>query len=117
MGENELHDQLLHSNNPRSRVCTSFDPISCVVGWDMDGQPGAAKFLYHDGVNGNDHPVWMVNRAEEAGAPAPGMVIPQPGYYSHYHWITTTNTIPRPGGVGIGTRDRFLSLDPVSFRR
>ncbi|MDH3595900.1 MAG: hypothetical protein OEM93_13730 [Rhodospirillales bacterium] len=76
-----------------------IDPITCVVGWDMDGQPGAAKFLYHDGVNGNDHPVWMVNRAEEASAPAPGMVIPQPGYYSHYHWITTTSTDPRAAMV------------------
>jgi hypothetical protein len=50
-------------------------------------------------VNGNDHPVWMVNRAEEASAPAPGMVIPQPGYYSHYHWITTGSTDPRASSV------------------
>ena len=76
-----------------------IDPITCVVGWRMDGAPGAAKFLYHDGVNGDDHPVWMVNRAEEITAPSPGMVIPQPGYYSHYHWVTTTSTDPRAASV------------------
>lgn len=70
-------------------------PITCVVGWTLSGRPGAAKFLYHSGVNGNDHPVWMVNRAEEPEPAVPGMVIPQPGYYSHYHWITTTSTDPR----------------------
>jgi len=72
-----------------------IDPITCVVGWYMDAVPGAARFLYHSGVNGDDHPVWMVNRAEEAGAPATGMVIPQPGYFSHFHWITTSSSDPR----------------------
>lgn len=83
------------SHNERCGI----DPITCVVGWRMDGEPGAAKFLYHSGVNGDDHPVWLVNRAEEASAPATGMVIPQPGYYSHYHWITISSTDPRAAGV------------------
>ena len=65
----------------------------------MRGQPGAAKFLYHDGVNGDDHAVWMVNRAEEATAPTAGMVIPQPGSYTHFHWITATSTDPRADSV------------------
>lgn len=76
------------------------DPIVCVVGWRMDGQPGAAKFLYHDGVNGDDHPVWLVNRAEEASAPAPDMVIPQRGYYSHFHWLSASATDPRAPDPG-----------------
>lgn len=76
-----------------------IDPITCYVGWYMDAEPGAAKFLYHSGVNGDDHPVWMVNRAEESTAPATAMVIPQPGYYSHFHWITTASTDPRAGSV------------------
>ncbi|MGB5541325.1 MAG: hypothetical protein WBO37_14650 [Gammaproteobacteria bacterium] len=74
--------------------------VSCVVGWEMRGLPGAAKFVSHSGVNGDDHPVWLVNRAEESPvAPVPGMVIPQPGYYSHFHWITTTSTDPRASSV------------------
>jgi hypothetical protein len=83
------------SHNERCGI----DPITCYVGWYMDGQPGAAKFLYHNGVNGDDHPVWMVNRAEETSAPVTGMVIPQPGYFSHFQWITTTSTDPRAGSV------------------
>jgi len=75
------------------------DPIDCVVGWEMRGVPGAAKFVSHAGVNGDDHPVWLVNRAEEDLAPAPGMVIPQPGYYSHFHWITTSSNDPRANTV------------------
>lgn len=65
----------------------------------MRGLPGAAKFISHDGVNGDDHAIWMVNRAEEALAPAQGMVIPQPGSYTHTHWITRTSTDPRSGTV------------------
>ena len=73
--------------------------VKCEVGWQMRGLPGAAKFISHSGVNGDDHPVWLVNRAEEALAPATGMVIPQDGYYSHFHWITTTSTDPRASTV------------------
>lgn len=49
----------------------------CVVGWEMRGLPGVAKFVSHSGVNGDDHPVWLVNRAEDPLAPATGMAIPQ----------------------------------------
>jgi hypothetical protein len=73
--------------------------VKCVVGWEMRGVPGAAKFVSHSGVNGDDHPLWLVNRAEEAGAPATGMVIPQDGYHSHFHWITTSSTDPRAAAV------------------
>lgn len=83
-----------------SETCGT-DPIVCVAGWKMTGRPGAAKYLYHSGVNGNDHPVWMVNRAEEASAPAPGMVIPQPGYFSHFHWITSSSQDPRADYVSV----------------
>ncbi len=77
-----------------SEVC-GID-VKCVAGWEMRGLPGAAKFVAHTGVNGDDHPLWLVNRAEEAsGAPAPGMVIPQPGYYSHFMWISRGSTDPR----------------------
>lgn len=79
-------------------VC-GVSPITCLVGWDIKGKPGAAKFLYHAGVNHMDHPVWMVNRAEEASAPAAGMVIPQPGSFSHFHWLSAGSTDPRAGDV------------------
>jgi hypothetical protein len=52
--------------------------VDCVAGWLMKGVPAEAKFLYHTGVNGDDHPVWMVNRVD----------IPQPGSFTHFHWIT-----------------------------
>jgi hypothetical protein len=80
-------------------ACGVSPNIVCVVGWRMRGLPGAAKFVSHAGVNGNDHPIWMVNRAEEASAPAPGMVIPQPGSYTHMHWITRGSTDPRAASV------------------
>ncbi len=79
--------------------CGISPNIVCKVGWRMRGLPGAAKFVSHAGVNGDDHPIWMVNRAEEATAPYPGMVIPQPGSYTHTHWITRTSTDPRASGV------------------
>lgn len=75
--------------------------VQCVVGWEIRGLPGAAKFVSHSGVNGDDHPVWLANRAEEASAPMPGMVIPQPGSYSHFHWITTASSDPRAGDVTV----------------
>ena len=57
------------------------DPIDCKVGWKINAVPGVAKFLYHNGVNGDDHPVWMVNRVD----------IPQKGSYTHFHWITRSS--------------------------
>lgn len=65
------------------------DDIDCVKGWDIRGVPAAATFLYHDGVNGDDHPVWLVNRVD----------IPQPGSYTHFHWITTSSTDPGASSV------------------
>ena len=86
-------------NNDHDEACGVSPNIVCVVGWYMDGMPGAAKFVSHNGVNGDDHPLWLVNRAEEGTAPAPGMVIPQPGSFTHFHWITTGSTDPRAASV------------------
>jgi len=87
------------TNEDHNETCGTSPNIVCVVGWYMDGVPGAAKFVAHAGVNGDDHPLWMVNRAEEATAPETGMVIPQPGSYTHFHWITTSGTDPRSADV------------------
>ena len=60
-----------------------------MVGWVIKAEPGETKFLYHNGVNGDDHPVCMVNRVD----------IPQPGSFTHFHWITTTSSGPRAATV------------------
>lgn len=59
-----------------NEVC-GVDPIDCLVGWTFTAKQASAKFLFHAGVNGDDHPVWLINRVD----------IPQPGAYSHFHWI------------------------------
>ncbi len=56
--------------------------LDCEVGWKLRGRAGHATFLFHGGVNGNDHPVWLVGRT----------AIPQPGSFSHFHWITSAGT-------------------------
>jgi hypothetical protein len=103
-GDIDAESGLAIARHPRgeshSERC-GIDPIVCVVGWSMKGKPGAGKFLFHDGINGDDHPVWLVNRAEESSAPAAGMVIPQPGFYSHYHWIAADSTDPRNVNVSV----------------
>jgi len=89
--------------------------VRCVVGWELRGLPGAAKFVSHSGVNGEDHPIWLVNRAEEPSAPAQGMVIPQPGYYSHFMWITRTSTDPRAESVPDACdKNNAGELEPVA---
>ncbi|WP_136798472.1 hypothetical protein [Desulfosediminicola ganghwensis] len=60
------------------------DAIDCVVGWQIDGLPAVAKFLFSTGINGEDHPVWLVNRAD----------IVQPGSFTHFHWIGQDSTDP-----------------------
>jgi hypothetical protein len=60
------------------------DAIVCVAGWHISGKLGEAVFLFHNGVNGDDHPVWLVNRVN----------IPQPGSYTHFHWITNDEEAP-----------------------
>jgi hypothetical protein len=62
------------------------DPIDCVVGWEIRAVPAEAKFLSHSGVNGNDHPIWMMSSRS---------AIPQPGSYTHFHWITSSSTDDR----------------------
>jgi len=63
--------------------------VTCEVGWKIKAVPGEAKFLFHSGINGNDHPVWLVNRRQ----------IPQPGGYTHFHWITSDSSDPRVTSV------------------
>lgn len=73
--------------------------VNCVVGWTMIGKPGVTKFLYHNGVNGDDHPVWLVNRTDETTAEGLVSGIPQPGSYTHFHWISRDSNDPRASTV------------------
>ena len=76
----EAHNEVCGDDNDdefEDEIEDEDNEIECIVGWTMKGKPGEAKFLYHSGVNGNDHPVWMVNRRQ----------IHQPGSYSHFHWV------------------------------
>ena len=61
----------------RYPVATHVDCNSapdCVVGWMLDGKPVKAAFLHHPM---HDHPIFAMGRAD----------IPQPGSYSHFHWL------------------------------
>lgn len=62
------------------------DAIDCKVGWLISAVPSQAKFLYHSGVAGEDHPVWMMGSRKD---------IPQRGHYTHYHWVTSDSTDDR----------------------
>jgi hypothetical protein len=50
----------------------------CTVGWKWEGVPGKATFVYHES---GDHPLWLVESRND---------IPQPGGYSHFHWLDGT---------------------------
>lgn len=48
----------------------------CSAGWRLDGRPAEAALLHHDEAM-HDHPLFQVKRSD----------IPQPGSYSHFHWL------------------------------
>lgn len=88
-------------------------PDKCVVGWKLKGKPGEATFVYHN----MDHPVWIVDTRDD---------IPQPGAYSHFHWITMESNdtrevndmrcnVPKAGMLQRGARcpGYFLQLKAV----
>jgi hypothetical protein len=69
----------------------------CTVGWLIGGKPVTeATLVYH--VE-EDHPTWLVDRA----------AIPQPGSYSHFHWIGATDH----GSVGTTLPGYLLQLTAI----
>ena len=71
------------------RVATHVDckaASDCTVGWTLNGRPVRATFLYQ--VE-HDHPVFLVPRPD----------IPQPGAFSHFHWLGNmpTQSVPADG--------------------
>jgi len=116
-------DGLPIARHPRSdmgEVCGQT--VDCVVGWKFTGtlgpgptsaavlNRGEARYLFHAGVNGDDHPVWLTNRVN----------IPQPGPgSSHYHWISNNPTVrpattdPRIGDINpLCNVERAAQLTP-----
>lgn len=66
------------------RVATHVDCNTvpdCGVGWRIDGRPAKAALLYRPM---HDHPVFVVKRAD----------MPQPGAYSHFHWLGAAEPQP-----------------------
>lgn len=90
-----------HPRESQGEICGQT--VNCVAGWIMRGKQGNTKFLFHDGVNsGEDHPVWMANRADETTAEGLVSGIPQPGSFMHFHWISSDasgSTDPRASTV------------------
>lgn len=80
---------------PVAKHCTTQEHYEqgCFAGWTIKAKPCIkevngceAMFLYHY----HDHPVWMIGpRVDDAGGlrGTRGM-IPQPGSYTHLHWLT-----------------------------
>lgn len=54
----------------------------CTVGWALSGKPASATFLY---PVTHDHPVFLTSRQD----------IPQPGAYTHFHWLGPAMPMPR----------------------
>jgi hypothetical protein len=87
-----------HPRSSLGEICGQT--VNCEVGWIMRGMQGNTKFLFHNGVNsGEDHPVWMANRTDETTAEGLVSGIPQPGSYTHFHWISQGATDPRAAAV------------------
>jgi len=66
------------------RVATHVDcnaSPGCAVGWRIEGRPATASLLYHPM---HEHPVFVVERSD----------MPQPGAYSHFHWLG--GVMPQP---------------------
>jgi hypothetical protein len=72
----------------------------CVVGWLLAGVPAKATFLFHPM---HDHPIFHVPRAQ----------IPQPGSYSHFHWLG--EAMPQPGLPVDGYMLRLVATSRFCF--
>lgn len=73
----------------------------CTAGWQLNGRPAMAKFLYHAMP---DHPVWLVARH----------MIPQPGAYTHFHWLGA-HPVPPDDVMRDGYLLELRALDTFCF--
>ncbi len=107
------------SGYPVAHPCDGQTPSRlCVAGWALRGHPGTAAFLYLE----KDHPTWLASRAD----------IPQPGAFTHFHWIASASsdrrrvTDPRcdaqlesellPGAVCPGFFIELVALTSFAFQ-
>jgi len=86
----------------RYRVATHLDCAmnDCTVGWTLNGQPLDATFLYRVET---EHPIFFVARPD----------IPQPGVYSHFHWLG--NTALQTGQIFAGYALQLTAVDRFCF--
>ena len=95
-GETDPTSGLPIARHPRGAMHNEecgVDAIDCKVGWIIRAKPTQAKFLYHSGVAGDDHPVWMMESRKD---------IPQRGHYTHFHWTAAGSSDERaPDGVPV----------------
>lgn len=87
------------------RVATHVDcntTSACTVGWTLSGQPRNGIFLYQVGT---DHPVFLVNRQD----------IPEPGAFSHFHWLDYEGTLPPAGVSAPGYLLQLTAVDTFCF--
>ncbi len=84
-----------HDGLPILKHCTKPEHYAagCVAGWKLEAKPCIpeldgcqAMYLYHY----HDHPVWLVCpvRDDTGNLRAERNCVPQPGSYTHYHWVT-----------------------------
>lgn len=59
----------------------------CTVGWALSGKPATGALLYEAM---HDHPVFLVSRQD----------IPQPGAYTHFHWLGSAMPTQRVTAAG-----------------
>lgn len=72
-----------HPRGPSQNEVCGVTTSECIVGWTFKASPARSVFLYHQGVNGDDHPVWLLNRND----------IKQPSVSSHFHWIANQGPV------------------------
>lgn len=72
----------------------------CVVGWMLEGKPRQAALVHHPM---HDHPIFAMPRAD----------IPQPGSYSHFHWLGAA--MPQPHLPLAGYVLKLTAVDRFCF--
>ena len=81
-------------------VNCSMEGAGCTAGWQLRGREATAKLLYHAMP---DHPVFHVERR----------AIPQPGAYTHFHWLGGEH--PMPGMESEGYLLELKAIDTFCF--
>jgi hypothetical protein len=91
--------EFTNDGDPIAHHCTKPEHYTqgCFAGWSIRAKPCIkevkvneeygceAMFLYHF----HDHPVWLIGpRVVDGGLRGTRSMVPQPGSYTHFHWLT-----------------------------